>query len=41
MDDTYSCDDAYRDSWAYQMSKFRYNQSLSIKENMKLGEEVD
>ena len=33
MDDTYSSNDNYYESWAYQMSKFRYNQSEIKKEN--------
>ena len=33
MDNTYSQDDNYFNSWAYQMSKFRYNQSKVKKEN--------
>ena len=34
MDDTYCYDDVYRNSWAYQMSKFRNNKSEVKKENV-------
>ena len=37
MDDTYSSNDNYYESWAYQMSKFRYNQSKNLE---KEGEKI-
>jgi len=36
MDDTYCYDDVYQNSWAYQMSKFGYNQSGVKKGNESL-----
>ena len=35
MDETYYDFNGYYNSWAYQMSKFRYNQSGIKKENDK------
>lgn len=36
MENTYCFDDNYRESWAYQMSKFRYNQSINLNEKEKI-----